>query len=181
MVSDRYSQESTDADLILFVGYSQYEEGSAPNYNAYANFCLQHGSTGRPMVGYMVFNSNSINISSQDLEYNLNITAHELMHVLGFNLRLFPSFAKNAAGQEVLFKNSNGRYFLKGDRLVEEAKNHYGCDTIQMLPLEDEGEEGTLGNHFETTAFGYDVMTPSAKKGYRISRLSLAVLQDSGW
>ena len=177
-VGSKYAQHDTDADLILFVGYA---DDSDLNYNAYANFCLQHGSTGRPMVGYIIFNSAKIDISGQDLEFNLNITAHEFMHVLGFNLRLFPFFPKNSKNQEVLFKNSNGRYYLTGDRAVQEARDHFGCSSISMIPLEDEGVEGTQGNHLETTAFGYEVMTPSAKKGYMISWMSLGVLYDSGW
>ena len=177
-VSSTYSQNDTDADLILFVGYSDDPD---KNYNAYANFCLQHGSTGRPMVGYMIFNSAKIFISQQKIEFNLNITAHEFMHILGFNLRLFPSFPKNSKGEEVLYKDNNGKYYFKGDSLIEKAKEHFGCSAITMLPLEDEGVEGTLGNHFEATIFGNDIMVASAKTGYRVSIFSLALLKDSGW
>ena len=177
-VHQNYAEQDTDADLILFVGHSHDPKN---NYNAYASFCLQHGSTGRPMVGYIIFNSAKISIQEQSLEFNLNITAHEFMHVLGFNRLLFPYFSKNSDGQDVLYKNSNGKYFLRGDSVVAEAKKHFGCDSLTMIPLEDEGEEATLGNHFESTVFGNDIMVSSAKVGYRISRMSLAVLNDSGW
>jgi len=164
--------------LILFVGYS---DDPNENYNAYANFCLQHGSTGRPMVGFMIYNAPKIKITQQKIEFNLNITAHEIMHILGFNLRLFPSFPKNSKGEDVLYKNNNGKYFFRGDSLIEKSKEHFGCETLTMLPLEDEGVEGSLGNHFESTVFGNDIMVSSAKVGYRITSLSLALLNDSGW
>lgn len=177
-VDSIYAERETDADLILFIGHS-HDPNS--NYNAYASFCLQHGSTGRPMVGYMIFNSAKISIQQQTLEFNLNVTAHELLHVLGFNRLLFPYFPKNSAGEEVLFKNSQDQYFLRGDAVVAEAKAHFGCDSLSMVPLEDEEDEATRGNHFESSVFGYEIMVPSAKVGYRISRLTLAVLRDSGW
>lgn len=177
-VNEIYSQQETDADLVLFVGHSHDPNN---NYNAYASFCLQHGSTGRPMVGYIIFNSAKISIQSQSIEFNLNITAHEFMHVLGFNRRLFPSFSKNSKGEDVLYKNSNGKYFLRGDSIVAESKLHFGCDSLTMVPLEDEGQESSIGNHFESTVFGNEIMVSSAKVGYRISKLTLAVLKDSGW
>ena len=133
------------------------------------------------MVGYLIYNASKIYISMQPLEFNLNITAHEFMHVLGFNVKLFPSFSRNSKGQEVLYKDNNGKYFLRGDSLISMAKGHFGCDNISMLPLEDNEMESTIGNHFESTVFGYDIMVPSAKTGYRMSKFSLAVLQDSGW
>lgn len=178
MVPSEYSEQSTDSDLILFVGYSNEPD---LNYNAYASFCLQHGSTGRPMVGYIIYNSAKLVLDKQPLEFNLNISAHEFLHVLGFNLRLFPSFSKTSQGGDVLYKDNNGKYFLRGDTLVSEAKKHFGCENITMLPLEDEEIEATIGNHFESTVFGNDIMVPSAKTGYRLSIFSLSVLQDSGW
>jgi hypothetical protein len=49
------------------------------------------------------------------------------------------------------------------------------------LPLEDEGTEGTQGNHLEKRVFGNEIMTASAKEGYKLSKFSLSILQDSGW
>jgi leishmanolysin len=123
-----------------------------------------------------------LNYSSQLLEYNVNIATHELLHVLGVNLDLFPHFPKNSQGQDVLFQDTqNGKYFLRGDSLVQTARDHFGCQELTQVPMEDEGSSGNKGNHFEARIFGNDLMVPSAKIGYRLSKFSLAVLQDSGW
>lgn len=177
-VPDTYSTTNTDADLIVFVGFEN-EQGTSRN--AYASVCLQSSDT-RPIAGYIIFNIATLNYSSQLLEYNVNIATHELLHVLGVNLDLFPHFPKNSLGQDVLFQDIvTGNYFLKGDTLVQTARDHFGCQELTQVPMEDEGTTGNKGNHFEARIFGNDLMVPSAKVGYRLSKFSLAILQDSGW
>ena len=176
-VPDTYSQRSTDADLIVFVGY---EHAPGNNYNAYASICLQSRDA-RPIAGYIIFNSSTLLYTQQLLEYNINISTHEMLHILGVNMDLYGHFPKNASGQDVLFTDAGGKIYLQGDMLVQKAKEHFACASLTKMPMEDEGTSGNKGNHFEARVFGNEIMIPSARVGYRLSIFSLAILHDTGW
>lgn len=177
VVPESYSRESLDADLIIFVGFTK----SSTNFNAYSNYCVQRDSTNQPIAGYLIFNSSKMKITEQKLEFNQNLTVHEILHVLAINKRLFPIFPLNQYNETVIEKNHENKLFYRGDTLVRISRKHFGCSTLTKLPLENEGSEGTQGNHLEATVFGNDVMVASSKSGYRLTKFSLAILQDSGW
>ena len=172
-----YSTSNTNADLILFIGY---KNDPGINYNAYASACLQWGDK-RPVAGYIIYNSATLDYKAQALEFNVNISTHEILHILGVNLQLFPHFKKTNAGLDFWEQDSDGKHFLQGDIFVEKAKEHFGCETLAKYPMENEGTEGNIGNHLESRIFGNELMTASAKIGFRFSKMSLAILQDSGW
>jgi leishmanolysin-like peptidase len=44
-------------------------------------------------------------------------------------------------------------------RVREEARRHFGCDTLEGAELEDQGEEGTAMTHWEKRLF--EVSDPS--------------------
>lgn len=149
-------------------------------YDAYGSFCLQYAPTGRPLAGYIVFNALKINLNSESLEKNINIATHEILHVLAFNLKLFPYFPEHN-GQSFLYTNNQGNSFLRGESILNEMRTHFNCPSISEAPLENEGEDGSKGNHFEYSVFGNELMTSSAKLGYKLSKFTLAILKDSGW
>ena len=177
VVPDSYTTNETHADLLVFVGFVNEPHN---NFNAAGTFCMQQNKTGKPLVGYIIFNEGRLNYAKQNLEQNINITMHELLHVLVFSKDLFAYFPK-VNGESVLSQNSQGDYFYKGKNLVNVAKEHFECSTLTQLPLENEGSDGSKGNHFEATVFGNEVMVSSAKHGYKFSKFTLAVMQDSGW
>lgn len=162
--------------MLLFIGFISDPER---NIDAFGSFCLQHGSSGRPLAGYIVYNEVKLNPVEQDLEKGISITSHELMHVIAFNLKLFPFYPIN--GGKPIIAKEGGKYYLSSKIFVQVAKEHFGCPTITRLALEDEGGEGIAGNHFETNLFGNEIMIGSAKRGYKLSVFSLALLADSGW
>jgi hypothetical protein len=48
---------------------------------------------------------------------------------------------------------------LATKNLLEYAKKFYNCDSINAVPLENDGEGGTFGNHWEKTFFFDELMT----------------------
>jgi hypothetical protein len=176
-IPDSYRVNSTDADLVIFVGFTE----STSNFYAYSNFCVNLNISKRPVAGYLIINISKLSISSQTLEFNQNIFIHEVMHILGVNKGLFPYFPLNSKNENIFETDSDGRNYFKGDSLVEKSREHFACPSLSKLPLEDEGTEGTKGNHLESTIFGNEIMTPSAKDGFRLTKFSLSILQDSGW
>ena len=76
-------------------------------------------------------------------------------------------------------------------RVRREARRHFRCPRLEGGELEDQGDLGTSLTHWEKRVFGDEAMTGNhqelqrAGRLYRerkmISRMSLAVLHDSGW
>lgn len=111
----------------------------------------------------------------------MNLTVHEILHVLGVHKYLFDFFPDTRDGESVRFVDSKGVEAFRGETMVSKAREYFECEDIESLPMEDEGMEATQGNHLEARVFGNEIMTGSSKEGSRLSIFSLAILQDSGW
>ena len=82
-------------------------------------------------------------------------------------------------------------HLLVTPRVRREVRRHFKCPTLEGGELEDQGDLGTAMTHWEKRVFGDEAMTGNHQqlelegKIWReeqpISRISLAVLQDSGW
>lgn len=47
--------------------------------------------------------------------------------------------------------------------------------------MENQGDQGAAGSHFEKLIFGDEAMVSKASKDAKFSKMSLAVAKDSGW
>nr|XP_054769530.1 leishmanolysin-like peptidase [Lytechinus pictus] len=65
--------------------------------------------------------------------------------------------------------------------IVREAREHFGCDSIEGVELEDDGGDGSALSHFESRIFTTESMAPQLTFGRKFSRLTLAWLEDTGW
>lgn len=148
--------------------------------NAFASHCINHSGSGRPLAGYMIFNENFLDPALKSLRTQINIATHELVHVLGFNKKLFGYFPK-VGGLPVLDESVPKKIYFRGENLIAKMKEHLGCDQIEKVPLEDEGGDETMGNHFEFQLFGNEMMVGSSQDTYRFSKFTLALLEDTGW
>lgn len=66
-------------------------------------------------------------------------------------------------------------------RVVEEVRKHFNCPDLEGAELEDQGEEGTALTHWEKRAFENEAMTGTHTHNPIISRLTLALMEDTGW
>ena len=66
-------------------------------------------------------------------------------------------------------------------RVVEKAREHFNCNTLDGVELENQGSSGTAGSHWEKRLFDNEYMTGSSSYEPIISTMSLAYLEDSGW
>ena len=111
---------------------------------------------------------------------------HEAGHLLGFSTQLYPRF-RDAQGRPLpapTLEEPGGRILLATPRVLEVARQHYGCDEIEGVPMEDGGGEGTRGSHWEVSWIGdRDVMLGTSFRPGRavISPLTLALFEDTGW
>ncbi|XGW16745.1 hypothetical protein V3C99_001856 [Haemonchus contortus] len=66
-------------------------------------------------------------------------------------------------------------------RVVEEARRHFACDSLEGAELENQGGDGTALTHWEKRVFENEAMTGTHTQNPVYSRMTLALLEDSGW
>nr|XP_032818412.1 leishmanolysin-like peptidase isoform X1 [Petromyzon marinus] len=66
-------------------------------------------------------------------------------------------------------------------RVVEEAREHFGCLSLEGLELENQGGSGTELNHWEKRLLENEAMTGSHTQRRIFSRFTLALMEDTGW
>ena len=67
-------------------------------------------------------------------------------------------------------------------RVVEEVRLHFNCSDLEGAELEDQGGDGTALTHWEKRIFQNEAMTGTVHTENPVySRLTIALLEDSGW
>ena len=141
------------------------------------------------MAGYIVLNEHYIKYDDGNYKNQIDIFLHELMHVLAFDIDLYKSFPKNSNDQDFFKEDEYGDFYLQGDHTLSFVKDHFECDDIpggiyksslikaklSALPT------GSPDPHLSRITFGEEIMTPIQGSLSIFSKLTLAVLRDSGW
>ncbi|XP_038046399.1 leishmanolysin-like peptidase [Patiria miniata] len=65
--------------------------------------------------------------------------------------------------------------------VAREAREHFGCSLLEGMELENNGGHGTKLTHFEKRLLENEAMTGTHTHERVFSRLTLAVLEDTGW
>lgn len=66
-------------------------------------------------------------------------------------------------------------------RVVREVRHHFNCPDLEGAELEDQGEEGTALTHWEKRIFENEAMTGTHTQNPVYSRITLALMEDTGW
>jgi hypothetical protein len=62
------------------------------------------------------------------------------------------------------------------------ARYYFDCDSIDGVPMENEGGSGTANSHLERALFNNEIMTGSDMTGdFLFSMFTFTILLDSGW
>jgi len=102
-------------------------------------------------------------------------------------VRLFPSFNVFLLLQVTVqtLDEKLGRMVTRVvlPRVVMHSRHHYGAfsQNFTGLELEDGGGRGTSGSHWEKRLLMNEIMTGSVDTRSVVSRMTLALLEDSGW
>ncbi|CAJ0588886.1 unnamed protein product [Cylicocyclus nassatus] len=72
-------------------------------------------------------------------------------------------------------------YMIVTPKVRQEARNHFACPTLEGAEVENQGGSGTRGAHWEKRVFENEAMSGVATQVYAVSRLTLALFEDSGW
>ncbi|KAI0222257.1 hypothetical protein LSAT2_026494 [Lamellibrachia satsuma] len=133
---------------------------------------------------------------------------HEIIHALGFSNTLY-GFFRDKDGNPMTARedlsglpplDNNFQYtwssnitkefnrpgwkkvnMIVSPAVVREARRHFSCDTLEGGELEDQGGTGTTGSHWEKRIFENEAMTGALTVNPVLSRVTLAVLEDTGW
>ncbi|XP_035379419.1 leishmanolysin-like peptidase [Electrophorus electricus] len=66
-------------------------------------------------------------------------------------------------------------------RVVAEARRHFKCPILEGMELENQGGIGTELNHWEKRLLENEAMTGSHTQNRVFSRITLAIMEDTGW
>ncbi|KAM4863808.1 leishmanolysin-like peptidase isoform X2 [Urocitellus parryii] len=72
-------------------------------------------------------------------------------------------------------------YLLVTPRVVDEARKHFNCPILEGMELENQGGMGTELNHWEKRLLENEAMTGSHTQNRVLSRITLALMEDTGW
>lgn len=66
-------------------------------------------------------------------------------------------------------------------RVLEEVRQQFDCSTLEGAELENQGGDGTALAHWEKRIFENEGMTGIYTQNSAFSRLTLALMEDTGW
>ncbi|CAG2109263.1 unnamed protein product, partial [Medioppia subpectinata] len=65
--------------------------------------------------------------------------------------------------------------------VVKEVRRHFNCTELEGAELEDQGEDGTHLTHWEKRVFENEAMTGTHTQNPVYSRITLALMEDTGY
>ncbi|CCW72276.1 unnamed protein product [Phytomonas sp. Hart1] len=80
----------------------------------------------------------------------------------------------------VSVRNKPASYVLSSPKVVEVARAHYGCSTMQHVELEDIGGTGSVGSHWKMRNAKDDLMA-SVKSVSFYTAITIAAMEDTGY
>ncbi|KAM0066802.1 putative leishmanolysin [Helianthus debilis subsp. tardiflorus] len=172
-----------DADLVLLVT----TRPTTGNTLAWAVAC-ERDQWGRAIAGHVNVAPRHLTAEAETL---LSATLiHEVMHVLGFDPHAFTHFRderkrRRSKVTEETMDEKLGRMVTRVvlPHVIMHSRHHYGAysENFTGLELEDGGGRGTSGSHWEKRLLMNEIMTGSVDTRSVVSKMTLALLEDSGW
>lgn len=176
-----YANQTVAGDLLIFV--DMVDENT--NFAAYAMTCMYEPVYRRPVVGLIKVNTKKITISAPGLKKLNAVLLHEALHILVISPSSYSLYYgnKNAIQQETVSTSSGTKIAFKlvSPTVLAAAKEHFNCYSITGVYLEDEGSSVSAGTHFEKVKFGHELMTSKLTGFPSMSKITLALMEDSGW
>ncbi|PIN03756.1 Leishmanolysin-like peptidase (Peptidase M8 family) [Handroanthus impetiginosus] len=180
----KYVEEGiANADLVLLVT----TRPTTGKTLAWAVAC-ERDQWGRAIAGHVNVAPRHLTAESHTL---LSATLiHEVMHVLGFDPHAFAHFRderkrRRARVTEQAMDEKLGRVATRVvlPRVVMHSRYHYGAfsENFTGLELENGGGRGTSGSHWEKRLLMNEIMTGSVDTRSVVSKMTFALLEDSGW
>ena len=181
--SGSITTDSFTADYVFFVTADSLDNGLA----GAAMYCQQDETTGQPVLGSYYFNGKFHETASD--EQVLSTTIHEMTHALGFSPGLYNQFLRGDGSHYVtsdvfITETVRGHTVLKlaFPTALSKARAGFGCSSLNGIELEGQGDQGTVGAHWEKRVMYTDYMVADADV-YDIAYTDVTVglFKDMGW
>ena len=161
-------------DLAIFSKIIDYGE----DVIAAAMPIFFQGEKYQPIGGLIYINSKT-NFSLINIDKYLETTLiHEMTHVLGFTSEYFEEFKYTTIKRD---KYGIKRTYINSPKVLEAARFYFDCPNLEGVELEEYGEEGTAGSHWESRILLGDYMVGVIYSEEVISDITLALLEDLGF
>ena len=100
--------------------------------------------------------------------YYWSTVLHEVFHIMAFSGDMFSTY-RNSAG--AVYSASKAGVSIGGTTytvinspsVLEWARTHFGCATLEGLPIENQGGAGTAGSHWEKEFMPIEFMSGSVE------------------
>ena len=164
-------------DLVIFATIdNDMDEGTI----AAATPCYTQISNHQPILG-IVYINNKINFTKINTErYIESVLIHEMTHILGFSIDFFDNYFHFINTKRDIYRIK--RFYLKSEKLLQVARKYFNCSSLEGVELENYGDEGTAGSHWEARILLGDYMNGvSYTEEEVISEFTLALLEDLGF
>ena len=176
-----------DADIVIYVTLRPETTDSVAGYA----YCVQRDQYNRCTVGVINICPNIVNVASAEsppvVEAMRRTSLHEIFHIMDAVSCIAPLNDDGSTGSvasvcvprlDTAFEDRKV-YDIVVPTVLEIAREHYGCDTISGMPLED--FPVGAGSHWEARLMGPELMSygGGTGEGY-ISELTLAMIEGIG-
>ena len=172
-IGSDYTNFLKNYDVIVFPSFSS-DLGS--NVLAAAGACLNYNvgsNRRRPVAGVLYINQRLAFDKRNTREYMKHLLLHEITHILIFS----PTLLNNLG----MTSTRNSITYVTSPKVLIKARQHFNCASINGMPLEDQGGEGSAGSHWEARYMLGDYMISTDYMDNVISDISLALFEDSGF
>ncbi len=193
-----------DLDLLLLVSFDKVPQVSRMGYDnkhfsedskrfVAGGFCGVSQSNKRPVLGEISVNYELLNKMivplTTDFERVVVETLHQIIHIMGFSTFAFPYYRDPNTGLALTLDQ-----IVKGGTLrnkevslvvlpqvVRAAREHFDCNDLEGLELEDEGGENIAGNHWERRVAEEDIMMGITDSQQGLTNYTIGLLEGTGW
>ena len=170
-IGQDYSNFLIKNDLIVFPIFKDLGD----DIIASASPCVTESSTYRPIAGVLNINP-KLDFESINVEYYMkNIFLHEIIHILAFHPYFFTNL--NLGG----YSPPIWKYYLNSYNVLEQARKHYDCPSLERLYLENQEKNSGWSSHWESRYMLGDIMISTDFQEKVISDITLALFEDTGF
>ena len=168
-IGNGFSNYLKDYDIVIFPSFSNQLSSDEVSSG---KLCLTHGSRPRPTAGLLAINPNfNFNLKNNDL-FLKQIFFHEMTHILVFD--------QNLLKQLGMTTNKKSRTYVTSSKVLAKAKQHYNCQSITGIPLEDQIYLGNdPGTHWDARYMLGDYMITSFYTDMILSDITIALFEDT--
>lgn len=172
------------ADLFITI---KPENNPQTQYFAAAAPCYLSPRDYRPVIGAYILNFAFLETSYVNEYLYFSTFAHEFTHILGFSKFLFPKFVvagtktprTDVLGNMTIGNETFGAIVLP--ELADYARKYFDCSSINGMPLENNGGDGSANSHWEKLFLPSEYMNPTVENPGYLSQFTFTLLRASGW